>query len=75
MEELETLSEDELFTLQRLGENNQMIAKNLHVTVSTVETRLKNIYTKVGLNTVDRRLRVILLDRAFSIFQFKALAA
>ncbi len=65
---ISTLKEDELSVLRRIGDSNQNIARDLHMAVSTVENKFTSIYYKLGLESIDRRLRPILVDRALSIF-------
>ena len=65
---LSELREDELIMLRKIGCSNQIIARNLHLAVNTVEAKFTSIYLKLGLENIDRRLRPILIDRALSIF-------
>jgi len=68
---LSGLKEDELLILRKIGESNQVIAKSLHLAVNTIEAKFTLIYSKLGLENIDRRLRPILIDRALSIFDLR----
>ena len=65
---IQRLSKKEKETLSLLGNNNYFIAHTLGIRKNSVEVRIKNIYTKLGLINVDRRLRAMLADRAWSIY-------
>ena len=71
VEQMEELSTEDNHLLEFYTHSNQVIAEKLFVSLSTVETRLTHIYAHLGLASVDRRLRTVLLDRALSIRNFR----
>jgi DNA-binding CsgD family transcriptional regulator len=68
VEQLGGLTDAEHNMLTCYTQTNLSIAKKLNVSLSTVETRLTLIYAKLGLDSIDRRLRTVLLDRALAMY-------
>ena len=64
---LESLSEGELDVLTRMaqGYSNGALSQELHLSVKTIEARVRSIFTKLGLELDEREHRRVLAVLAF----------
>lgn len=71
VERIAELSPKERETLANMGKSNQHIASSLNVDIKTVENHFTNIYQRLELDALDRRLRTMLLDRALALYNLR----